>query len=86
MGGAGMPPGREAAQTLDFLDIAADGGKTDSRRNGVHDTGGFQEFQDEETIMSRAGKSISPRQVLRGSAGAMVVLSTGAGQDALGLR
>jgi hypothetical protein len=81
-----MPPGRETAPALDFLDIAADGGKTDSRCSRVQDTGCFQDFQDEETIMSRAGKSISRRQFMRGSAGAMAVLGVGAGQDALGLR
>jgi hypothetical protein len=81
-----MPPGREAAPALDFLDIAADGGKSDSRRNRVHDTGCFEDFQDEETIMSRADKSLSRRQFIRASAGAMAVLGVGAGQDALGLR
>jgi len=81
-----MRPGWEAAPALDFLDIAAGWGKTDSRRNDICGTGGFQDFQDEETIMSRAGKSISRRQFMRGSAGALAVPGAGAGQDALGLR
>jgi hypothetical protein len=36
--------------------------------------------------MSRADKSLSRRQFMCGSAGAMAVPGVGAGQDALGLR